>query len=549
MILIRRTAILGALLLMVAACAELEVVNQNDADAERSLRTAGDIESLVAGSYRQWWNGADGIGFAPVLSNIAWEHSQWPANFGGVYFSSMPRPSTINDPGDQFYGNMTLIWDQSYRALAAINQGLRAIEADPSLGEELGDASLRRLRAYASYVQGLAHGAIALHYDKGYVINETTEVFDAAGQVVPQPIVSAAEVLAAAIANFDQAIALSTGTAFPNIPSTWMSVEVTPQTLVQLSNSQKARYRAAFARTPAERVAVDWAKVRDEVDAGVTADWNMNAPRSGGTWSIQFFNQFFGAAWQQLSYQLVGMADQSGTYQKWLAIPPDNRLPDVDGQPFLIITPDTRFPRGTTLAEQAAAANRGTLYDIPVTSSGNPTLGNHFQRPDRGTYRWSYYWARTMRDWGASNGLFPIVKRSEMDLLKAEALYRLAGNQMTAEAAALVNKTRMAAGLDDISDGVNDSCVPKLPTGQCGDFFEALKWEKRFEIIFNPGLYISSWYFEGRGWGELYKNSPLELPMPCGELQLISQPCYNLGGIGGVQSAPVSIYNYPHEDT
>src|SRR5688572_29855839 len=122
MILFRKAAILGALLLTVAACTDLEVVNENAADAERSLRTPGDIQSLVAGSYRQWWNGASGVGFAPALSNIAWQHSQWPANFGAVYFSSMPRPSTINDPGDQYYGNMSSVWNNSYRALAAINQ-------------------------------------------------------------------------------------------------------------------------------------------------------------------------------------------------------------------------------------------------------------------------------------------------------------------------------------------------------------------------------------------------------------------------------------------
>jgi hypothetical protein len=37
-----------------AACADLEVVNENAPDAARALNTAGDVESLVGGSYRQW---------------------------------------------------------------------------------------------------------------------------------------------------------------------------------------------------------------------------------------------------------------------------------------------------------------------------------------------------------------------------------------------------------------------------------------------------------------------------------------------------------------
>jgi hypothetical protein len=134
-----------------------------------------------------------------------------------------------------------------------------------------------------------------------------------------------------------------------------------------------------------------------------------------------------------------------------------------------------------------------------------------------------------------------------LDLLKAEALYRLAGNQMTAEAAALVNRTRMAAGLDDISDGVNDSCVPKLYSGACGDFFEALKWEKRFETIFSPGMYLAPWYFDGRGWGDLFQNTPLQLPLPCLEMQLRQDACSNFGGIGGEAAAPMSVYSWPHE--
>ena len=549
MTIFRRTAILGVLLLSVAACADLEVTNQNDADADRALVTPGDIQSLISGSYRQYWNGTQQLGFGPALSNMAWQHSGWPANFGVVFYSGMPRPATINDPGDQFYGNMSFTWNQSFKALAAINQGLRAIEADPEIAEALGAGAIARLNAYAKYVQGLAHGAIALHYDQGFIIDEDTEIFDAAGQVIPQPIVDRNAVIAASMQYFDEAVALATGaTNWPDgntIPSSWMSVAVTPSTLVQLAHSNRARHRAAFARTPAERAAVDWTEVVSDVDAGVTADWHMAAPRTGGTWTITFFNQYHGAAWQQLSYQVAGMADQSGKYQQWLATPPSSRLPDIGGEPFLIITPDLRFPQGATLAEQAA--NRGTLYDIPVTSSGNPTLGNHFQQPGRGTYRWSYYWARTMRDWGLSDGMFPVIKRSEMDLLKAEALYRLAGNTMTAEAAALVNNTRVAAGLDDISDGVNDSCVPRLPDESCGDFFEALKWEKRMVTIFSPGLYLAPWYFEGRGWGDLYANTPLELPAPCLEMQMQFQPCSNYGGIGGQNGSPGSIYAWPHE--
>jgi len=535
-----KSSVLSALLLPAAtACSDLEVLNENDADADRAIQTPEDVEALVIGAYRQWWNGATTANnFGAAFSNMAWQHSGWPANFGVVFYSSMPRPAIINDPSDQFYVNVVTMWNQSYRALSAVAAGLKAINESQEIQDALGASRVTRVRAYGKYVQGLAHAAVALHYDRGFIIDEEIAVFDANGQVIVQDLYDYNEVMQAALDYFDDAIELAGQTWQGGaIPEAWMSVSVDNATLARLAHSAKARYRAAVARTPAERAAVDWAAVVADVDAGITEDWTMNAPRGGTPWTVAFYNQYFAAAWQQLSYQVAGMADQSGKYQEWLAVEPSSRMPDINGEPFLIITPDRRFPQGATLEEQRA--NPGTLYDVPAS------LGNHFQQPSRGTYRWSYYWARTMRNWGTNPNVV-LYDKTEMDLLKAEALYRLAGNSMTPEAAALVNISRMAAGLDDISDG-NDSCVPKLPDGSCGDFFEALKWEKRLETIFSPGFFIAPWYFEGRGWGDLYQNTPLHLPTPCLEMQLRQELCVTYGGIGGQGGAAKSVYNFPHE--
>jgi hypothetical protein len=89
--------------------------------------------------------------------------------------------------------------------------------------------------------------------------------------------------------------------------------------------------------------------------------------------------------------------------------------------------------------------------------------------------------------------------------------------------------------------------VPKLPNGNCGDLWEMLKWEKRMETAFT-GIAIGNWYFDGRGWGDLYLNTPLQYPVPCQELQVLQLlPCNTYGGAGGEFSAPASSYGYPHE--
>ena len=111
-----------------------------------------------------------------------------------------------------------------------------------------------------------------------------------------------------------------------------------------------------------------------------------------------------------------------------------------------------------------------------------------------------------------------------------------------AQTAGLVNATRVAAGLNATNaNGLNTSCVPRLPSGACGDLFEMLKWEFRLETQFQ-GMFGAPWYFLGRGWGDLYRGTQLHLPVPCGVLQARGMACYTLGGVGGNSASTGSAY-------
>ena len=124
------------------------------------------------------------------------------------------------------------------------------------------------------------------------------------------------------------------------------------------------------------------------------------------------------------------------------------------------------------------------------------------------------------------------IRMEEMNLLKAEGRYHKGDK---AGAAALVNPTRTKWGLSATdAAGTNTSCVPKLPgpgqgydtapgNNQCGGLFEMIKWEKRMENTFH-GPMGNSWYFDGRGWGDLWKDTFLHLPIPCGEATVLGAP-------------------------
>lgn len=564
---LRKGVFVGTLLLFGAAgCADLDVPNLNAPDAERALVTPGDTESLVAGSFKQWWTGNayyEGASF--FLSTASFQHSSWPANSGAVAYSAFPRPQIANDPVDQFYGNMSWTWNRSYRALAGAQQGLSAIEEDPAAfaaSFDDGDDRLARARAYGKFVQGMAHGSIALMYDRGFIVDEDIEIDLATGTISTPEFADPLpynEVMEHAIGYFDDAIALATGETF-TIPASWMGgFDTSADQLIGYANAMKARLRAAVARTPAERedVAngglVDWAAVQTDLADATTWDvTHVDAGYSGFTQDTWYYWRF--AGWQQATYWIMGMADQSGAYQLWVNQGIAERMPEVDlgdgPEPFMIITDDQRYAQGATLEEQEADAN--ARYGVPGTTLmwGPPgewhSLANHFQQPARGTWRWSYYWNWDILNRRLLTTTRPEVSQAELDLLEAEAEYRLNGNAPNAAAEALVDIYRVAAGLDS-SAGTNDSCVPRLPNGDCGDFFEQLKWEKRMETAVS-GLHGAPWYFEGRGWGDLYEGTYLQFPLPCREAFVVGVlPCVTYGGVGGTMASPGSVYNWPTE--
>jgi hypothetical protein len=130
-----------------------------------------------------------------------------------------------------------------------------------------------------------------------------------------------------------------------------------------------------------------------------------------------------------------------------------------------------------------------------------------------------------------------------MNLLKAEGLFR---TNDKAGAAAIINETRTAHGLSATdAAGTNASCVPKLPNGSCGDLWEMLKWEKRLETV-HTGITGAGWWFDSRGWGDLWADTPVQWPVPCKELQVLQLlPCNTYGGPGGEMVAAGSTYDWP----
>jgi hypothetical protein len=528
--------VVGSLLLLGGgACADLEVVNQNNADAARALSTPGDVESLIIGSYNSWFSGTYSNGGAgPFLSNQAFQHNAPWANFGMEFYGRIPRTAIQNQVSDQYYGYFTRAWYRSYRAIAALADGIRALDT-PEIADDLGASAVAMDKAYGKYVQALSHATVALMYDQGFVVTEETDLTQ------PQEPMGYLELMDAALGLFDEAIALCS-TSF-TLPFNWMQQDLDNVKLAKLAHAQKARFRAQVARTPEERAAVNWAAVIADVDAGITETQYMNYDWDNG-WYHSALDYSTDQGWSQLAYWMWGMADQSGVYQGWLALPIGDKNYDLpDGRSVVIVTPDLRYPRGSTVEEQRAS-NSGYAVRMATASEAGQT----WKRPDRGVWRWSWYNPGPAFEdyWVEENWDQPETTLAEMRLLKAEGLFRQ-GNK--AAAATIINETRVGHGGLSPADanGTNTSCVPKLPNGTCGDLWEQLKWEKRMETVWT-GMNMSNWYYDGRGWGDLWYETPLQFPVPCQELEVLQLlPCASYGGPGGEFGSPGSTYNFPFE--
>jgi hypothetical protein len=494
-----------------------------------TLRIFIDPEMAIGSAYNTWFNGVYNYGGPSMfLSTQAFQHNSPWANAGMLQYGQLPRVGIVNDSADPYYRFFTRPWHYAYDVIEGVKDGLWTLE-ESGIAGGYSEEELARFQAFGTFNRALALATVAVFYHQG---------FAESGVLDPAELLYYPSLMQVAIDHFDEAIALSSASSF-SLPFHWMAADVTSEDLARLASSYKARFYAAHARTPEEREALNWPAIISWVDAGIQDDFMMHADPNAG-WYLMALDYSVWPTWAQMAYWMYGMADQSGNYQEWLALPMVDKLPHFeDGREVLIVTPDLRFPQGATVDEQRDSP--GAYHEVLRPE----WVGNTWKRPDRGTWHWSWYKNTRMLEYGW-DAVYdqPEMRMAEMDFLEAEGHMRT-GNLLAA--ANIVNAYRVFAGLNATDPfGTNTSCVPRLPDGSCGDLWEMLKWEKRMEIA-HTGIAGVNWFFDSRGWGDLWKDTPLQFPMPCDELTAMGMMCYTFGGPGGDMSAPISSYGFNEE--
>ncbi len=567
--------VLSGLVLLVGltACKDtLTVDNINNPDRDRVLARPADVEALIGTGYQSVHRGTLGAAtvpgqgggqndaLQPQLIVMGLESYSGLANFNMGPRAGRPRAFINNQRGDPgSAGNFRDFFVMSSTARTMSNALARLGDAD--VKALFSSARIARALAFAKFVQGAALGNLALAYDSGVVASESDVA--PSGQYDPNvvyPLVDYNTLMAAAMGDLDSAISTAQNApaganGFPLL-STWINGNaLTAANFIRLVRSHKARFRAGVARNPAERAAVDWTKVIDDANNGITGDLVITMSTSAGwtvSWPVQ---HYLFQTWHQMAQLLIGMAAvaDSGQYDSWLA------LPDASKTPFLIRTPDKRWPAGTTRAAQnkSSGAVGPVEPTVPASGlyfrnrlSGDDVLGEGWANSFYDFYRFQTYFNNGL------NGPYPVMTRPEMDLLMAEGYIRTG---QWALAAQKIDITRVArggltaltgAGIADLTTPVpgGASCVPRVPVGPsftttaCGNILEAMKWEKRMETAFTG---YGMWYFDSRGWGDLPVGTAIHWPVPWQEMDTrLLYPFFSPGGVGQPSGAALGTYRF-----
>jgi hypothetical protein len=506
---------------MSAGCVDLGVTNENNPDRAQSLEEADALEGLIAGSFDSYYatfyrNGSSNgisVGMHTLVAPAIGEEFTTTSYSDGrcnptAELAIEPRQAINNDPVSCAHDWQELTFENLYEVLSNSNDVLKAVYEDKIVIEIDDEDQTPRAVAFSKFWQGVSLGMLGAMFDRAWIVDENTPreaINDPRGKI---DLSTHTEVIAAAVAKLEDAAAFAeTAPAF-TVPGLWMNsqMDVSNTTLARLARSFAARIMVIGARTPEERAAVDWSKVVQLVDGGITSDYtfHMQGPLGSSNTYLGYAIATTGTR-TYADINLIGEADVSGAYQAWLAQPINQR------EKFLITTPDRR-----------------------ITGAGGPTAqGAYFiyretDPFDRayGPYHGSFYqWRRITR---SNRDNWPTISRTEMNLYKAEALARLGDG---AGAAALANLRRTAIGrLPALTAaGVTDAadCVPRTADGNCGTLLDAIRYERQIEQAGTFGDYM---WLDRRGWGTLPKGTLLHLPIPGEQLEILDMERYSFGG-------------------
>lgn len=497
--------------LLFSSCADLVVENKNEPSQEKVITSASDVSGLVIGAWSTYALNSQAYHQYALLVQADWitgTPGNWWGNEAGhevgVLTGEPERLSVYpNSPTSTFLEVVNWNWNPIYSALFNVNTAIKVIEAGEV--EFDSEATKLQLKATSQLLQAIGYGSIGLIFDRGYVIDETTDLstlsllpykdlIDAAVAKIDEAKATADAAKAAGSPGVDSAIIPLLGSIDSRYPS---AEAIDWDEFKKIANTFAASFLAQYPRLPSETV--DWDAVYTYASAGIDFDF---APYSDdANWIPYMIAQIINTDWGRVDMKIVHKLDPNQP-RYWPTTDGANG-PGPDAPP--VNSPDARF--GTDYTEDY------------IWGVFNPARGyykrSHVKYTRYPSFNFNSVWDDPL----------PMMLRAQNNLLIAEAeLNRSSGNIQNA--VDKINDTRVGRG----------NLTPLTAADPVDDIREALEYEWDIEVAVTGLSTLSPWYNKRR-WGQLVKGSMLHLPVPAGELGIIGEDYYTFGG-GGEGSAP-----------
>ncbi len=510
---------LGILAVLTAAgCKSLDIQNPNAPDARRALSDPASIEAVAGGTVRTFANAFQRAEGNSVLATVAQTFSSSWNNWNMNFYSSLDADGTRNtrayqnDPAAAGRTTIEAPWGDYYSALSSANDVLTAIRINNLVINNASDT--KRSETIAQLMQAASLSEIAINFDKGYIVDEKTDL----GNLTYS---DRKKLRDAALAKFDAAIALANANTFVT-PASWMNgITLTNVQVAQIANTLAARTLAYWPRNAAENATVNWGQVVTYASKGVSSgsgfDWMMVGDGCA-SWCPDMATWFDAFDSGRVHTRVANLMDPVTQKTPWPIDAGGNTQPH---------SADARLGDGTFGTSDMIAG----FGNIPKDAGAGTDFAFSSQaifRPSRGSYHQSNigfvkYDASGVQDGNgiySGYGPYPLATMAENNLLWAEGLIRSAGSLATA--ATLINKSRVTRG--------------NLSPASAGDGVSGLITKLLYEQEVEELGIGAIGYYNRRRIDGLIAGTPHEMPVPAKELGVFGQPLYTWGGTGAANS-------------
>ncbi len=522
---------------------DLDVENPNAPDARRALVDPAGLEQLLGGAFRTWVQTRGSYMAGMPLTAMADSYTaSWnnaAIRFYSSFASDCPQRCGWNNSATapEAAGGPTVevTWYGYYTVLSSANDVLLAIDNglcfDPNC--DVDNTITSRNTAAAKMLQGMALGGIALIYDKGFVVDENTDLTNPFALEFD----TREEMRDAALQKYEEAWT-EAGLKDWSTPSEWAGVGAgrtyTNEQFRRVVRTMQAELAALWPRTAGENDQVNWGQVATYASQGIS---------SGAPFDWEYFVDVDGSECAGDELDCVKTWGNSiGTMRvdtRLAAMLTTNHVdpwPEPNGNPCPTSSPDRRVGDGSWgpandfngYGTRAATANAGSDFACSPEAIF-PAARGQYHQSNLAHIRYNYlaYIGENLPSFDGT-GQDPIYTRWMNDLLWAEGLIRSGGNKVTA--AQLINNSRVGrGGAGCAAPGVGGcGLLPLTGVESDADMLAALQYELEIEFM-GQG---PTPFFNRRRIDGLLAGTPRHMPVPAKELDVLLREVYTFGGPG-----------------